>query len=318
MDRNYLYIAGEKRLGVGNDDALIYKCDKDGNLVWDKTWGDSGDDVATSVVLDSFNIYLVGYTTHSSLDYDTFLVKYDLNGNFIWSKTWGSNLSEMAYSVVVDKTSIYVAGGILDEHKNDEYSFVLKYDKNGTLLWNKTWSDSCATAISVDDTNIYVTGLLRLGKVNSNFNVFIYKYDKNGTELWNKSWDGSQNDRAYSIQMDDTNIYLTGWTNCNGFYSDALILKYDKDGNHIWNKTWGGEKSDFAASIALDDGDMYICGGTENNSSGNTDLFILKGNINGSGSVIEHVLFLLPIGFIIAIFIIIRKKDKINSHRQGF
>jgi len=49
--------------GAGNGDALVLKYDSFGNLLWETTWGGSGDDWGTGIALDgSGNAFITGFT----------------------------------------------------------------------------------------------------------------------------------------------------------------------------------------------------------------------------------------------------------------
>jgi len=103
-----------------NADLFLAKYDANGNVLWAKSAGSKGDDVAKSVAVDaSGNTYLVGYFSSHTLTFgsvtltnadnagpidisvmsnanarvfrtnDIFLAKYDANGNVLWAKSAG-------------------------------------------------------------------------------------------------------------------------------------------------------------------------------------------------------------------------------------
>jgi hypothetical protein len=92
-------------------DAIIWKYDMNGNLIWNETWDGSYDDYAHSITVDGSYIYVAGSTESFGTGYcDAVILKYDLNGNLIWNKTWGRIDDDGAYSITVDSSYIYVAG----------------------------------------------------------------------------------------------------------------------------------------------------------------------------------------------------------------
>lgn len=104
----------------GGTDAWVVKLDYDGDLVWQKCLGGSGDDGATDIVRTYDNGYLIsGYTNSNDGDVsgnhgdeDAWLVKLDLNGNLLWQKCLGGSNDDIAFSVIetTDGSYINVAG----------------------------------------------------------------------------------------------------------------------------------------------------------------------------------------------------------------
>ena len=144
----------------GSDDASLSRFDSDGNLIWARTWGGTGDDRGVSVSTDvSGNVCAVGYfqdtadldpgpglDNHTSNgDYDVFLSKFDSDGSFIWARNWGGPLDDCAYSVAADGTGdLYVTGSFrqtvdfdpgpgVDDHvsNGDHDAFLVKFLPDG-------------------------------------------------------------------------------------------------------------------------------------------------------------------------------------------
>jgi hypothetical protein len=292
-DDNNLYLAG-----IWHYSAVVLKYNKDGNLIWNRTWGNNSVfDCAYSIAIKGNYIYVVGfcdgqlpgnlentvemsasssgdgikgYSSSPAESYrassaDVLILKYDLDGNLIWHKTWGGTDGDYAYSVAVDSTNTYIVGFTYSYSSVGEI-FILKYDFDGNMIWDRTLSGSnreAAYSVAVDSTNIYIAG----GEYG-----FVLKYDKNGNFIWKKTWGSNLNDCANSIALDSTNIYVAGVIN----YSHAIILQYDTNGNLTWNTTWGGSSGSEAKAITIDSTNIYVAG-----QSG-SQLFVLKYDLNGS------------------------------------
>ncbi|MEW5759672.1 MAG: fibronectin type III domain-containing protein [Candidatus Thermoplasmatota archaeon] len=256
--------------------------------IWWNTWGGNGFDEATSIAVDSSNIYVAGETwSFGAGENDAFILKYGLNGNMLWYKTRGGSSYECAYSIAVDSSNIYVAGKTHSFGAGSADALILKYDLNGNLLWYKTWGGGSsydrARSLAVDSSNIYVAGMTHgFGTVKAD--AFLLKYDLNGNLVWNKTWSRHDDDCAESIAVVSSNIYVVGHTDSfDGSETDAFILKYDLNGNMLWYKTWGGSDRDYAYSIAVDSSNIYVAGETYSFGAGASDAFILKCNLEGCG-----------------------------------
>ncbi len=118
---------------AGNPDIFLAKYDAGGNVLWAKSAGGTGTDIATSVAVDnSGNPYVVGYFTDSTFTFgsttltnadttsiwgsdDIFLAKYDNAGNVLWAKSAGGTGTDDATSVAVGTSgNPYVVGYFTD------------------------------------------------------------------------------------------------------------------------------------------------------------------------------------------------------------
>lgn len=111
----------------GDRDIFIQKLDSNGNFLWAKTLGSTGDDVGYSILIDTDNnIYTTGsfegtvnfntdsigiHNLSSNGKEDVFIQKLDANGNFIWAETIGGADIDRARSVYIDQNRSILATG---------------------------------------------------------------------------------------------------------------------------------------------------------------------------------------------------------------
>lgn len=303
-----IYVTGyTTSFGTGDEDAFLVKYDLSGTILWQRTWGGSGQDRAYSIAINSSgsNIYVTGLTASFVVGstYDAFLLKYNSDGALLWQRTWGeSDSATYAYEVAVDALgNIYVTGGKSGGLGAGYYdAFLLKYNDSGTLLWQKTWGETGwdhAHAVAVDSAdNIYVAGNTKSFGVGEE-DVFLLKYEPiSGTLQWQKTWGGNDHDRASSVTVDPSsgNIYLVGVTHGFGAGSgDVFLLNYEPiSGTLQWKRTWGGTGNEgggaHRASVAVDSssGNIYVAGGTRSFSTPYEEVFLLK--YDSTGTLLEQ------------------------------
>ncbi|MCW3105228.1 MAG: hypothetical protein JWO09_3668 [Bacteroidetes bacterium] len=265
----------------GWNDIFLAKYDSNGNVLWAKSAGGSGEDVSRSVSTDPLgNVYITGAFVGSTSTFgsttlsnsnagygDIFIAKYDPNGNVLWATGAGGTGDEESHSVSTDVSgNVYVAG----------------YFASSAL----TFGSSTLTSVGGKD-------------------VFLTKYDPNGNVLWAKSAGGTNEDRAYGMSTDTSgNVYVTGnffsaslsWgtmTLTNTGNHDIFTAKYDTNGNVLWAKSASGSDSDYAYSVSNDaTGNAYVAGSfysptltfdsTTINNVGYQDIFITKYDANGN------------------------------------
>ncbi|NVM31326.1 MAG: hypothetical protein HWN65_20980 [Candidatus Helarchaeota archaeon] len=282
-NNNVYLIGGTNSSGVGNMDALLVKYDADGNQLWNKTFGQTGDDWACEGAVDGDNnIYIVGYfRVTAGAKADVFIVKYAPNGTKLWNTTWGTpTILDFGMGIAIDGSNLFVAG------RRDESIRLIKFDLNGNEIWNKTWdgpySDQGFDVAIDSDHNIYLGGRTN---VNPDDNAVLIKFASNGTELWNKNWGDSHNDEVHGLTIDKNNfIYVTGFTkNPSTAKPDIFIRKYNSSGSLIWNRTWGGSEDDVGWGIGVDgNNDIYLSGYTSSFGAGQSDILFLKYDSEGN------------------------------------
>lgn len=289
----------------GEHDIIFGKFDSNGNQIWSKQIGSNTFDFGYSITSDvNGYVYIAGYTwgtiagATSNGHHDIILAKYDDLGNQIWIKQVGTFTEDVAFSMVLDVDgNIYIAG-------NTVWSILLaKYDNNGNEVWTRNFGSSgedYARSIAIDSQgNIVITGVagsnLSGNTSNGSNDVFVAKYDSNGNEIWVRQFGTSDDDRGYSVTIDNlNNVYVTGTTlgsfagysNQGNF--DVIVSKFNSNGNQIWTRQLGSAYHDFGYSIITDSNDnIFVVGDTEgtlpgNTTSGLTDIFLIQYDMNGN------------------------------------
>ena len=132
---------------AGSYDAWLTKYDTDGNQLWIKQFGTSGDDApfTDGIEIDSNdNLFLTGYTDGdlggvNAGSYDAWVAQYDTDGNQLWVQQFGTPDYDTASTVSADTFgNLYVSGitdGSLGGSNTGSYdSWVVKLDADtGTI-----------------------------------------------------------------------------------------------------------------------------------------------------------------------------------------
>lgn len=247
-------------------------------LTWGIGWGSEQIDITEEVWANEDTIYVCGSieenTTHSKMMLSKFTQNIHTHGEHIWSVNWSSDSATFGKSVWSNGTAIYTVGQYLDN------LVLIKWDVNGTEIWNSTWNlggnfGGVQSIWGIDD-EIYVCGVYI-------DDLLLIKWDMEGTELWNRTWGGIGWEEAFDVWGENNDIYTCGSTSSYGAGSnDSLIVRWDSDGNQIWNKTWGKENEDYFTSIFGVGNEIYTCGSKWNDNEASSDFLIMKWFINGT------------------------------------
>ncbi|MDY6854418.1 MAG: SBBP repeat-containing protein [Thermodesulfobacteriota bacterium] len=273
-DGNVYVTGGSYGDGTSSDYCTI-SYDSNGNERWVKRYDGPAysDDSARAIVVDGDdNIYITGNSYYyGTWDYCT--ISYDRDGNERWVQRYDGDANHMdfARAIAVDADgNVYITGGSYGDGTSSDYC-TISYDSNGNERWVKrydgpAYSDDDAFAIVVDDVgNVYVSGYIRfkISGFNRHEDYCTVSYDRDGNERWVKRYDGSGNDRAFAIGLDNSgNLYVTGESSVDGTL-DYCTISYDSDGNERWVQRYNGPGNnwDSAAAIAVDNnGNVYVTG----------------------------------------------------------
>ena len=254
-DGSGVYLAGEHDpAGKIDSVAFLNKYGSNGTLIWNITWGGTGDTTGNAVATASDCVYIAGDVelSHGSVYY-VFLNKYDKDGTLIWNVTWGGPDFYASFAKAATTGDyVYLAGDTTDK------IFLNKYDKDGNLTWNITWGETTCMdfgvyAIATGDRAVYLAGT-------TCSDAFLNKYDEDGTLIWNTTW---VNTTGLVTATCDNAVYLAGWSG-NPFGSPyAFLNKYNStDGTLIWNTTLANASG---YATATGDNAVYLAGSSGGN-----------------------------------------------------
>ncbi|NIR51354.1 tandem-95 repeat protein [candidate division KSB1 bacterium] len=252
-----VYVVGKSLNSMGDFDYIVLKYDTNGNFLWKQRHNGPGNgrDVATALAVNQFgDLYMTGESWSADSGFDYLTLKYDSDGNVLWQQRYNGadNGEDKAAAVGLDPAgNICVTGKSWNSETGFDY-VTLKYDSEGTLLWQKRYNgpkndDDEATAIDSDsEGNVYVTG--SSWGLGTDVDYATLKYDTNGEFLWLQRFNGPGDgeDRATALVLDSSdNLYVTGqsWDTEEGL--GYTTLRYlPGDGMPRWFQRYDGASAD--------------------------------------------------------------------------
>lgn len=262
-------------------DYLTMKLDAQGTLEWtaryegiEHPWGD----IPRRIALDgSGYVYVTGtwlWEPSTPGDSDYLTIKYDTAGAQVWERRYSGpgNGDDDANALGVDDDGNVFVAGDSPNAKGDSDLHLIKYDPNGTALWEGRYDGPAGGADAAFDLTISqsgevsVTGTSWGGDAASEtqFDIVTLTYGANGDLRWIDRFDTNEqpslNESGQSITLDACgSVYVTG-----GYWgSDLITLKYDEDGYRAWVARYDGpgSNSDWGKSLVVDEySNVYVTG----------------------------------------------------------
>jgi hypothetical protein len=243
-----------------------------GSLIWSKRIVSFMTDYAPTrthdrpIAVDDTGVYIVGYDNKKGNERWRIEKRSLTDGSLTWLKTSNPSSGEdKANGVAVDDTGVYIVG--YDNKKgNMRWRIEKRSISDGGLLWRKTSNPSSgsdvANSVAVDETGVYIVGYDNK-KGNERWRIEKRSL-ADGSLLWRKTTNPSSgNDRANSVAVDDTGVYIVGNDEKHGENDDRWRIEKRSltDGSLIWIKTKNPlDYPDEPYSVAVYGSDIYIVG----------------------------------------------------------
>ena len=266
-------------------------------LLTETTWGGALSDVAEGVASAADgSSYVVGITDSFTTDQfgnpspKIFVVKFTPDGSLNWQKIWNGTtirgLGRPDVAVSADG-SVYVTG-VTADNQND--AVLLKFDANGTLLWERAWggaaSDEGLAVATASDGSVYIAGTAE--SFGSSTALFVVKFDAAGNLVWQRVSDGAQGN-AVTVASDGS-VYAAGTTPRAGQIGnfDIVVLKITAAGSLVWQRTYSaGEVVDPRGRMAAgSDGSIVMVGAIQTVSRRTADIAALIVKLTSDGALV--------------------------------
>ncbi len=284
-DGGYIIAGMTFSFGAGLNDVWLIKTDSFGDSLWARTFGGTSMDASYSVqqTIDGGYI-IVGWTeSFGRSDQDVYLIKTDSSGNDVWAKTYGGSGNDQGFSVVQTSDSGYIiVGNTRSFGPGDEDVYLLKTDKDGDLLWDKTYGgtnyDAAYSVKQTIDGGYIIAGYTESFGVGAS-DIYLVKTDSIGDTIWTRTFGGEHGEGSNSVENTaDSGYIVAGWTGTYGVgMGDVYLVKTDAKGDTLWTKTIGGDSTDYGLYIeqTFDKG-YIIVGSTSSFGAGLDDIYLIK------------------------------------------
>ncbi len=136
-DGNYMVAGYTNSRGDNNYDFLLMKIDPNGNMIWNKTYGQTGSQEASAMTKAPDGYVIVGDTQSPDSNIHAWVIKVDWNGTMLWAKTVGGKNADSPYFITSSEDGGYLVGGFTFSFGAVNRDFWLfKIDDSGQVAWS--------------------------------------------------------------------------------------------------------------------------------------------------------------------------------------
>ena len=301
-------ISGEKTvINYGISDYWLVKLDKNRNILWQKTYGGTNNQIAVKSIINNNYLYIAGYSDSDSSGVksensrgatDYWIVKLDLDGNMIWDKTIGGADYDFLFDIAEFSNGDILLSGYSNSsisgdktESNFGYSdnWIVRLDSNGHKIWDKTIGgsdmDLNGNVLILNDKIFLASGSSSNISGNKSENsrggmdYWIVKLDGNGNIEWDKTIGGNAGDGPCQIiRLCNDKVLISG-NSMSGISGektetcrnnvDFWLYCIDTNNIYLWQKTIGGSGEDeLTSTLEISSGSYIICGTSDSGISG--------------------------------------------------
>jgi hypothetical protein len=267
---------GDITTHYGDMDIWLCRIDSFGNIIWQKTIGNTGRDNGIKIKLSSHNtiLFIGGHEVTGGMidcpdlgyyiDTDVWLVEMDIDGNFINQWCYGGKYYDLGWDIIEVGDGYIIAASTRSNDRDvsgfhgdpgGDYDdiWAFKIDLFGNLIWQR-----CLGGLASENPN-YLTQTADGG--------FIIIGD------------------AYSLDGD-----VTGNHSMFDYYSDIWVIKLSGDGELEWNHCFGGlstERFWGIHSVLKKDDYNYVIGANANYLSDDVECDLFPNDLQNNAWLLE-------------------------------
>lgn len=294
-----IYFIGHAFKGVNNTaEVTMHKMKADGEIIWEQTFINTGNDYIFSMFYENGVFVLVGeHQSSNNTNIDALLMTVDTLGQFLTYQTFGAaNKSESFHSISKTSDNGYILGGFATGNFGSGNDFYL-VKLNATF--NKEWQQirgSYINEVGMKALEMANGDFIIVGdkiQQSGNYNVYCQFFAPDGTYLKDLNVQSIYNGGSKTAILDAANnIVIVGeMTTAASIEFDYYVVKLNPNGDLIWTKYLTNHiGGDAGFSVLQFDANNYIFSGYGRNPvTDNQDVIIISADT--AGNVVERKYF---------------------------
>ena len=313
QDGGYIVAGWTESFGASGYDCWVVKLDSDGDLVWEKRYGGSGDEQAWSINETSTGYFMVAGTNSFGAGLtDIWVLDLDATGNINWQKTYGSTgddappgpYVEYVARGFVDTDGDYMISGLTDGMGAGGFDIWLAKlnPANGNIIWENAYGDTDDEAfwniVENPSGGYYLPGNITNPSNGYEPDLWVVQLDTDGNINWQKSfgiadvWDEALN----AATLSNGDLLLASYYESDEWDWSASTMKVDASGNLGWANIYKTGQLDWTNAVtALSDGTIAHVGVTTYDTiSWDDDFLFIRTDEMGEVGTCDEITAFVP------------------------
>ena len=223
-----------KNTKVGNKvgGAILARYNKDGDLIWYKTYGSNKSSIFNDLLVVNDSIYAVG----TDDNYLGIIVRFDMDGNYIKHNDYKVTDSLGFSGITYVDNFIYISGALRRDDNNTD-AMIVRYNLDCVYIDQVVYSGTGKerfNKLSVDsDNNIIAIGTMATAKKQSgvseyNYDGIIAKYDKDLKAIDDVTYGDDRDDYFTDIVSYDNEYLISGYSSYEDGSYMSKFIRYSK------------------------------------------------------------------------------------------
>ncbi len=290
-DGGYVIVGRTGSKGAGSWDGWVLRVDGEGEIVWDRTLGGDGIDLAFSVTAAPGGGHVVAALYDNTA---LWLLGLDDGGD----KVWEQKLPGVVKRAPVSIHSAMDGGTIVAASKKKGSSgigWVVKLSAAGEIEWQKEFAGTAEAASAVPRGDGYLIAGAKRARDDDDdddddTDAWLAMTDASGEVLWEQVFGGAGVNSALDVYpTKDGGAVIAGEApSSSGDSSDVLVARVDGEGTPVWEQKFGGEFDDIGmALIETKDGGIAVVGEKGTAPTYESVGWMLKLDANGGNTCTE-------------------------------
>jgi hypothetical protein len=150
--------------GLGLNEIFLMHVDTDGEIIWQKTYGDEQHDHLTTITPGKAGKIMLGGLTSSmgAGGLDAMATELEADGSLNWTKAYGGSDKDVGFSAIATADGGYIFGGYSRSFSQNFFSdaYIIKTNERGDCMCNTDWD-----AVIYEGESNYLTSSLTGSKI---------------------------------------------------------------------------------------------------------------------------------------------------------
>jgi hypothetical protein len=134
-DGGYIMTGWTRSFSAGDADVYLIRTDAQGDTLWTRTYGGTGDDGGNAVEQTADDGYIMACETYFPDSARAWLLKTDASGDTVWTRTYPGGCRAVQQTF----DGGYIVAGATSSGAGDGDVYLLKTDAQGDTLWSRTF-----------------------------------------------------------------------------------------------------------------------------------------------------------------------------------